>query len=127
MMGIIYFIININQNEKEEFVKVEQDGTKVNISNKLKEKKEFDGLKVENVQLTEKDGQSILLANVTNTTTQDLDSFFVDIILYDKQRNEIGTILGFISPVKSGQTVELKAGITEDYANVYDIKIVNKE
>lgn len=111
---------------KEEFVQVQEDGTKVNISNKLKEEKELDGLKIGNIQLTEKDGQLTLLANVTNTTSQDVDAFFIDIILYDKEENEIDTILGLVSPVKAGQTVELKAGITEDYANAYDFKVVKK-
>ena len=111
---------------KEEFVQVQEDGTKVNISNKLKEEKELDGLKIGNIQLTEKDGQLTLLANVTNTTSQDVDAFFIDIILYDKDGNEIDTILGLVSPVKAGQTVELKAGITEDYANAYDFKVVKK-
>ena len=100
---------------KEEFVQVQEDGTKVNISNKLKEEKELDGLKIGNIQLTEKDGQLTLLANVTNTTSQDVDAFFIDIILYDKDGNEIDTILGLVSP-----------GITEDYANAYDFKVVKK-
>lgn len=108
----------------EEFVQVQEDGTKVNISNKLKEEKELDGLKIGNIQLTEKDGQLTLLANVTNTTSQDVDAFLIDIILYDKNGNEIDTILGLISPVKAGQAVQLKAGITEDYANAYDFKVV---
>lgn len=111
---------------KEEFVQVQEDGTKVNISNKLKEEKELDGLKIGNIQLTEKEGQLTLIANVTNTTAKDVDAFLIDIILYDKEGKEIDTVLGFVSPVKAGQTVELNAGITEDYANAYDFKVVKK-
>ena len=111
---------------KEEFVQVKEDGTKVNVSNKLKEEKELDGLKIGNIRLTEKDGQLTLLANITNTTSKDVDAFFVNIILYDKEGKEIDKILGLVSPVKAGQIVELKAGITEDYANAYDFKVVKK-
>lgn len=135
IIAIIWFITRkgkeSNQEETnqvvEEFVQVQEDGTKVNISNKLKEEKELDGLKIGNIQLTEKDGQLRLLANVTNTTSKDVDAFFIDIILYDKNGNEIDTILGLVSPVKAGQTVELNAGITEDYANAYDFKVVKKQ
>lgn len=110
----------------EEFVQVQEDGTKVNISNKLREEKELEGLKIGNIRLTEKDGQLTLLANVTNTTSQDVDAFFVNIILYDKEGKEIDTILSLVSPVKTGETIELKSGITEDYANVYDFKVVKR-
>ena len=111
---------------KEEFVHRQEDGTKVNTSNKLKEEKELDGLKIGNIRLTEKDGQLTLFANVRNTTMQDVEAFFIDIILYDKEGNQLDTILGFVSPVKVGGTVELKAGVTEDYANAYDFKVVRK-
>lgn len=134
LLSIIWFftrkkeeIINENENQiVEEFVQVQENGAKVNISNKLKEEKELDGLKIGDIQLTEMNGQLLLLANVTNTTSIDRDAFYVNIILYNKEGQEIGTILGVISSVKANETVQLKAGITEDYANAYDFKVVKK-
>ena len=41
------------QQAKKEFVQVLEDGTKVNISNKLKEEKTINGLTIGNIQLTE--------------------------------------------------------------------------
>lgn len=129
IITLLLFIKNrINSREEplNEFIQVKEDGTKVNISNKLKEEKEIDGLKIGNIQLTEKAGQLTLLANITNTTNKDLDAFLVDIILYNKQGKQIGTIVGIVSPVKSGKTIELKAGTTEMYANAYDFEVIKK-
>lgn len=138
IIGVIYVVTrpkkeeNKNENNienivKEEFVKVQEDGTKVNISNKLKEEKDLDGLKIRNIRLTENNGQSTLLADVTNTTSTDVkDAFFVNITLLDKEGKEIDTILGIITPVKAGQTITLNAGIEENYANAYDFKVVKK-
>ena len=138
IIGVIYVVTrpkkeeNKNENNienivKEEFVKVQEDGTKVNISNKLKEEEDLDGLKIRNIRLTENNGQSTLLADVTNTTSTDVkDAFFVNITLLDKEGKEIDTILGIITPVKAGQTITLNAGIEENYANAYDFKVVKK-
>ena len=112
----------VNQ-PKEEFVQVLEDGTKLNISNKLKEEKTIKGLKIGNIQLTEQNGQSVLLADVRNEGTQDVEMFLINIILVDKTGKEIATIPGIVSPVKAGATVQLNAGITEDYANAYDFKV----
>ena len=111
------------QQPKEEFVQVLEDGTKLNISNKLKEEKTIKGLKIGNIQLTEQNGQSVLLADVRNDGTQDVEMFLINIILVDKTGKEIATIPGIVSPVKAGATVQLNAGITEDYANAYDFKV----
>ena len=111
------------QQPKEEFVQVLEDGTKLNVSNKLKEEKTIKGLKIGNIQLTEQNGQSVLLADVRNEGTQDVEMFLINIILVDKEGKEIATIPGIVSPVKAGATVQLNAGITEDYANAYDFKV----
>jgi len=108
---------------KEEFVQVLEDGTKVNISNKLKEEKTINGLTIGNIQLTEQNGQSVLLADVSNKTAQDSEMFLINIILIDKTGKEIATIPGIVAPVKAGGTQQLNAGITEDYANAYDFRV----
>ena len=134
IIAIVYAVTRPNEKEnpnvqntvKEEFVQQQQDGTKVNVSNKLKEEKEIDGLKIGNIQLTEKNGQSVLLATVTNSSSRNTEAFLVDIILYDKTGNQIAKIPGVVSGTKAGQSVELRVGITEDYANAYDFKIVKK-
>ena len=133
IIGLVFFLNrpksesnNVAQTN-EEFVQVLDDGTKMNISNKLKEAKNLDGLTIQNIELTEKDGQSRLLADVTNNSSADVtDPFFINIILLDKNGNTIDTVTGIVTPVKVGETKKLSAGITEDYANAYDFKVEKK-
>lgn len=114
-----------NQNI-ENFVEILEDGTKLNISSKLHEEKELDGLKIGNIQITEKNGQFLLLADVTNTTNKDIEPFYINIILYNKNGEQISTVIGAISPTKAGKKSRLSAAITEDYANAYDFKVTRK-
>lgn len=131
IVGIIWVVTRPNkekveENDVEEFVQVLEDGTKLNTSDKLKEEKTVDGLKIGNIQLTEKNGQLVLLADVTNPTTKTSDTFLVDITLYDKTGKELTTVTGLIIPIKPGESTQLNAGITEKYANAYDFKVVKK-
>ena len=130
---VLWFAKKENHKEEEtntvteNFIQLKEDGTVENISSKLKEEKELDGLRFKNIRLIEKSGQLTLFADVMNTTNQDIEAFLVNIILYDKEGKELGTILSLISPIKAGETVELKTGITEKkYINAYDFKIVKK-
>ena len=129
IMGIIWIATKpkkekVEENGVEEFVQVLEDGTKLNTSDKLKEEKTVDGLKIGNIQLTEKNGQLVLLADVTNPTTKTSDTFLVDITLYDKTGKELTTVTGLIIPIKPGESTQLNAGITEKYAIAYDFNVV---
>ena len=110
----------------EEFVQVLEDGTKLNISTKLNEAKEVNRLKFENIQFTEQNGQSVLLANVTNNSGKATDMTLVDVILLDKNEQEIVKVGGIISPLQPGETKEFNTSMTIDYANAYDFKIIIK-
>lgn len=132
MVGVIYIAIKPKQqrsdeteNKKvEEFVVVQEDGAKINTSHKLKEEKMLDGLKIANIRLTEQEGETRLLADITNTTANDVEEgFFIDIILYNYEGKEIETITGLVTPIKAGSTKRLSAAITEDYANAYNFKV----
>ena len=115
---------NISQGE---FTKVEQDGTIVNTSEKLKENKEIEGFKISNIKFEEKNGQTELIADVTNTTGKAQKGFLVDIVLLDKQGKEIARIPGNIIETQAGETIEIHAGITERYANAYNFKLEKKQ
>ncbi len=130
IIGGINLIIRSNQNKqpsndetnnvvKEEFVNVLEDGTKVNISEKLHQEKTIDGLKITDLQLTEKGNQTVLLGTVTNTTTQEKTKV-IKIKLVDKTGKEIVTLNSYIEGIKPGETKDLIVYTTLDYANAYD-------
>lgn len=135
---IIGLFIKKNKNEEnevqnqntvtdEKFVQVLEDGTKLNKSSKFNETKNIDGIEISNIQFTYKDGQTVLLADVTNNSGKAIDMTLVNIKLLDEQENEIITIGGIISPMQVGETTQLNAGMTMDYANAYDVEITFKK
>ena len=109
---------------KEEFVQQTDDGTKVNVGSKITDDKDVNGLKFTNVQLTEKNNQSTLLADVENATGKDLTDYTnLDITFLTKDGQEIITVKGILPPLKSGDKTQFNTGLTQDVANAYDIKI----
>ena len=133
IIGIWLLTRNNNKNnvidetvKNSELIQVQEDGSKINTSEKVKETREIEGIKIENIRITEKNGQTMLIADLTNKTEAQKERFLVNIIIYDKQGNEMGTIPGVIGEMQAGETIEMQAGITEDYINAYDFKIVKK-
>ena len=112
------------ENEVEEFVEVQEDGSKVNTSEELKKTKTIDGLEISNIRLVENNNVSQVVADVTNPTNGTLGDFPVEIIVLDKEGNEITRIGGYIDRVNAGETVQLNASATSDFANAYDFEIV---
>ena len=78
------------------------------------------------MQLTEQNGQSVLLADVTNNSGKATNLTIVDVVLLDKNGQEIITVGGIISPLQAGEKTQFNTSMTLDYANAYDFKIVIK-
>lgn len=107
----------------EEFVQISDNGEKVNTSEKLAETKTFSNYEVSKIRLTEKDGQSTILADVKNIGSTKSEVVLIDITLLDKEGNEIVTIGGIIGDAEPGATVQLNASATTDFANAYDFTV----
>ena len=84
--------------------------------------KEFQGLKIGNIQLTNRDNKTELIADVQNSSDKDIEAMLVNVILYDKEGNEIATLGGRISPIKAGKTMQFSTTAMIDYANAYDFE-----
>lgn len=139
IVGVIYFITNndkkegentnqeveanVLNEEVEEFVKVLDDGKKVNTSSKLNETKYVDGFEIGNIELSTVAGQTTLYADVKNNTGKDADVKVLEITLYDENDEVIVTMGGVITDAKAGETVKLEASTTLDFANAYDFKV----
>ena len=143
IIAIVIFVVSKNTNKKintnentsttqlentepEEFVQVQEDGTKLNTSTELNKEKQVGNYKFENMQLTTQDNQTVLLADVTNTGSSKTDIQLVDITLLDKDGNEIITVGGIISQLDPGEKTQFNTSMTLDYANTYDFKITLK-
>ncbi len=118
-------LLEQTQNEGiEQYVQILEDGTKENISTKLKETKKIEDLEVNNIKLTYARGQSIILANVVNTSNKESIAMKVKITLLDSKGNVLTEINGgSIVPLQPGQSTQLNMAITKDCANAYDFTI----
>ena len=116
---------NKSETEKKEIppITIMEDGTKVNTREKINEAKLVNGLLITNIQLTERDGLTTLLANVTNKGEKKTDFKRLKIVFLDENGNEISTATVFITPLEVGETTELNASATANYINAYDFRI----
>ena len=110
----------------QEYVQVLENGTKLNTSTKLKETKMLDSLEIGNIQLTNKNGQSVLLADVKNTGSMETQVMLINIVLLDETGTEIATVPGIISPLKVGESTQLNTSMQQDYVGIYDFRVVKK-
>lgn len=119
-------VVITDEVEEEKYVDVLNDGTKLNTSDKLKKDKVVDGLSFTNIQLTNNNGQTVLLADVTNTTEKKSALTLVDIIILDENGNELGKVGGIVSPLDPNEKTQFNTSMTRDYSNAYDFKVVKK-
>ena len=131
IIAIIALIIMRSNNGKkeeekapeEEFVEVLEDGTRLNTSDKLHEKKTFEGMEITNFQLTENGNVTLLLGTITNTTGTKQGDYPVNIKVVDKNQKEIITVAAYMPPLEPGESTQLSTNATFDYANAYDFSI----
>ena len=109
--------------DKNENVKILEDGTRENTSEKLKEPKMIEGLELREIRLTEKENVSEITGKIKNNTEEAKGEFTVTITLKDKEGKEITKIGGIIGKVEAGEEINFKATATYDFANAYDFTI----
>ena len=98
----------------------------INKSTKLNESKLVNGLLISNIQLTESDGMTTLLADVTNKTEQKTSFKKLRIILLDENENEISSMIAFLNNINVGETTQLNVSTTSNYIKAYDFKVVEE-
>ena len=102
------------------------DGTKLNNSNKLGEKKTFEGLELSDFQLTEKDNISTLLGTVKNTGSSASSSRVLALTFVDKDGKELATIEALVSELQPGDSTQLNTSATMDLSDAYNFTVAAK-
>ena len=112
-----------NQANEEKYTTELNDGTKINTSDELKKKKKYGDLEISNIQYTEKDGMTVLLADVKNTGTTTHESEVVKITILGEQGETLAETKPILGKVEPGQTIKLNASFIVDVSNAKDFKI----
>lgn len=113
---------NSGEPKDEEFVARQEDGTRVNTSNKIKETKRIGGLEISGVTITENNNLTQLLGTVENTSRAVDGGYTLKIIVVDKENQELIDMLFDITELQPGQSTQIDCSATFDYSNAYDVR-----
>ena len=89
--------------------------------------KEFEGLTLQETQLTSNENKTDLIIRVKNNTDEDIPIKLVVVTLLDKDGNEIVKLNGIINPTKAGEETQTYISSSMNYTNAYSYKIEEKK
>lgn len=110
---------NENHKQEKKTVEVKHDGV-------LKEQK-IDFLSFSEVSLKWDGKESEFIAKITNNSTQDVNLTTFDVILKDKSKKEIVTLVGDVNNVlKAGESINIFCYSDLDLSNAYYVEYKKK-
>ncbi len=134
-VSIIIILINLrgkqesfsrdeSTSDTEQTVAELESGTKLNVSEKVAERKYFADFEVSNIQLTEKDEKTNLSADVKNLSLQKSEITSLEINFYDKEGNLLTTIKdALIAEIEAGEKTKLNVSTNSKCIEAYDFSI----
>ena len=111
------------QTNEEKYTTELVDGTKINTSEEFNTNKTYGNLTISNIQFTEKDGVTTLLADVTNNGSARHELEIVKLKLIGENDEVIEETNTVIEDIEPGETVQLNASFNTDVINVKDFRI----
>ena len=112
----------IAEENEEKYVTELSNGTKLNNSEELNGSHTYKGVEISNIQFTSQNGNSVLLADVTNTGSTSFAEERATIVLIDENNEE--RRIGLIIPsLAVGETKQINSIVTADVVNVKDFRI----
>ncbi len=118
-----------NQQEQEDpnvekYITELADGTKLNTSEEFNNSKTYKNLTISNIQYTYRNGETLLLADVTNNGTEPCEMEIVKLRILDEKGQEIITMKPLLPALAPGETDQLNAAASADLANARDFEIL---
>lgn len=112
-----------NTVQNEAYVERQEDGTSLNVSDKLKETKKLGDLEFSNIRLTSRNGESYLTATVKNTSSVKTGDEFITITVLDENGNTLTSVYAYLGTIDAGQETTLSTKTSSDFANAYDFTV----
>ena len=132
IMIVILLVVMIVKNiNKEDLEDVGTRNTEINQnvenSNNFNQTKKYKDIEISNIQFTYKNGNSVLLADVRNTSSVTYESEIVKITIIDENNKVIDELEPIMPKMESGETKQLNVIISgADSVNAKDFKIEEK-
>ena len=112
-----------SERNEEIYVTELEDGTKLNTSEDFNNEKRYGNLVIRNMQYTEQNGMTVMLADVTNEGSTVREPEIVTITIYGENNEVITELHPAIGRIESGETIKINASSTADVANAKDYSI----
>ena len=112
-----------NTVQNEAYVERQEDGTSLNVSDKIKETKKLGDLEFSNIRLTSRNGESYLTAKVKNTSSVKTGDEFITITVLDENGNTLTSVYAYLGTIDAGQETTLSTKTSSDFANAYDFTV----
>ena len=116
-----------NEIKQEEYTVESANGNKVNTSEALKKEREELGYYVSNITLERQEAQTVFKLNLTNKTSTEMPGKLVDIVFIGKNGEEEARKALYIRNIKAGETITTQATINNDFTNVYNFKLEERQ
>ena len=116
-----------NVQDEEQYTAELSDGTKINTSEDFNQTKTYGNLEITNIQFTNKDGMTVLLADVTNKGASTHEEEIVTIKILGENGEVLDELHPSLGRVEPGETIELNAGTSADVTNAKDFTIEASE
>ena len=112
-------LIDFNNTDNVEI----SNNVKKNNSEKLKEEKTYEGMKITDINLEASNGSTTITANVENVTESDFTGRSIVIVFTNEDGTEYARLQGYIPDILKGKSTVLNASTTSDISNAYDFYI----
>lgn len=106
-----------------ENVKVNSDGVKENTSSELKKEQNLDEIKIKDTRIRYENGISILEAEITNDTEEDIEEVgVIKINIKDAEGNIVRVISTHVMELQKGETKTISASVISDMVNATSVE-----
>ena len=112
-----------NVQDEEKYTAELSDGTKINTSEDFNKTKTYGDLEITNIQFTNKNGMTVLLADVTNKGESTHEEEIVTIKILGENGEVLDELHPSLGRIEPGETIELNAGTSADVTNAKDFTI----
>ena len=112
-----------SERNEEIYVTELEDGTKLNTSEDFNNEKRYGNLVIRNMQYTQQNGMTVMLADVANEGSTVHEPEIVTITIYGENNEVITELHPAIGRIEPGETIKINASSTADVANAKDYAI----
>lgn len=111
----------------KDYIEHLENGALRNTSEKLKESKEIEGVKINNIKITSEDlttDKVTLMFDVQNISNTTKDEKEIVLVMYDFEHKEIGKAELSLPNLNISQIVTIELDMTAEFINTYDISVI---